>query len=107
MKETLSIPADQGEQLASRGDCLVASGRDSLEEEVRPRLPVSAAADFAQQPVVFGPMALEEETQVEQWCREQLPVLEQKRDQQTPNAPIAVEVRVDGLELDVRQADSH
>ena len=58
-------------------------------------------------PVVLGAVALEEEAEVQQRMRQQLPVLEQQRDQQTADAAVAIEIRVDGLELHVREADAH
>ena len=48
-------------------------------------------------------MALEEKAQVKQRLGEQLPVLQQERDEQATDAAVAVEKRVDSLELDVHE----
>jgi len=48
-------------------------------------------------------VALEEKAQVKQRLGEQLPVLQQERDEQATDAAVAVEKRVDSLELDVHE----
>ena len=48
-------------------------------------------------------MAFEEEAQVEERAREQAPVFEQQRHEQTTDASVAVEVGMDGLEPCVEQ----
>ena len=48
-------------------------------------------------------MALEEKAQVKQRLGEQLPVLQQERDEQATDAAVAVEKRVDSLELDMHE----
>ena len=42
----------------------------------------------------------------EQGTRQQSPVLEQHGDEQSPEAPVAVEEQVDGLELGMEQDDA-
>ena len=61
------------------------------------------AADAVEAPVVLGAVLLEEEAQVEERFAEQLPVLEQERDEEPPDAAVAVEVGVDCLELRVAE----
>src|SRR5205807_4929523 len=68
-----------------------------------PRFPIALQADRVEQPVVLGAVALEEKAQVQQRLGEQLPVLQQERDEQATDAAVAVEKRVDGLELDVHE----
>ena len=48
-------------------------------------------------------MALEEEAQIQERLGEQLPVLEQQRDEQAADAAIAVEIGMDGFELHVHE----
>ena len=78
---------------------------DPLEEEVEPLLPGAAQADALQQLVVALPVPLEEQAEIEERLapgpprRTAASVIEQSAD-----AAVAVEERVDGLELDVRQA---
>jgi hypothetical protein len=72
-------------------------------EERDPRIPGGFEADRVQQPVVLGAVALEEEAQIEERLGEQLPVLEQQRDEQAADATVAVEIGVDGFELHVHE----
>src|SRR5262249_15816244 len=47
------------------------------------------------------------QAQVQQRRRQQLPVLQQQRNKQPPNAPVPIEERMDRLELHVRQPRPH
>ena len=71
----------------------------------------TAATDrvsFGAQPaVVVVAVPLEEEAQVQERRRQELPVLEEQRDQQSSDAAVAVEVGVNGLELNVEQSRAH
>ena len=83
--------------------CVMAFGDHggALEEEGEPALEIALAADAVEAPVVLGAMLLEEEAQVQERFAQQLPVLEQERDEQAADAAVAVEGGVDCLELRV------
>ena len=55
--------------------------------------------------VVLAAVAFQEEAQVQQRALQHAALHEQQRDQQTPDTAVAVEERVDRLELSVRQSD--
>jgi hypothetical protein len=97
-----AITGHEDVKLAGRTDRLVPDRAHAVEEEVEPPLPVTLPANGVEPPVVVLAMAFEVEAQVEQRLREQLPVFEQKRDEETTDASIPVEVGVDGLEAEVR-----
>jgi hypothetical protein len=76
-QHTRPVVGDQREQLAGGGNCLVGDRGNAVEEEIEPALPVPSAANRAKAPVVVIAMPFEEEAEVEQRLRQQLPVLEQ------------------------------
>jgi hypothetical protein len=63
----LPVDGHQGEELAPGGDGLLRGGRDPVEEEVEPPLPVAVDPDGVQTAVVLGPVPLEEEAEVQEW----------------------------------------
>ena len=101
LKHPRAIRGDQGEQIPRGGNGLVGDARNAAQEEIRPPLPVPIGAHGAQAAVILVAMSLEEEAQIQERLREELPVLQKQRDQQPADAAVAVEVRVDGLELNV------
>ena len=106
-EDARAIVGDEREQLACGCDGLVGDRGDAVEEEVEPALPVALDAHGVEPTVVLFAMPLEEEAQVEERLGQQLPVLEQQRHEQAPDPAVAVEVRVDGLELHVQQPRAH
>src|SRR6266498_5290977 len=80
---------------------------DAAEEEPEPRLPVSVDPYGLQAVVVLGAVLLEEPAQVQERQREHLPLTEQERHEQPSDAPVAVEERVDRLELRVGEPGVH
>ena len=75
----------------------------------RPRatLPVSVRTHGRQPRVVLGLRPPERYAEVEQRLIEQAPVLDEQGDQQPPDAAVAVQERVDRLELHVREPGPH
>jgi hypothetical protein len=98
-----AVRGDEREQLPRGGDRLVGDRRDPVEEEVEPAFPVALYAHRVEATVVVLAVPFEEEAQVEQRLGQQLPVLEQQCHEQASDAAVAVEVRVDGLELHVQE----
>jgi hypothetical protein len=74
-----------------------------FQEERDPRFPVSVAADTIQEVVVRGAIPFEIEAEVEERVAEDPRLAEQQRDEETADAAVAVEKRMDRLELHVRQ----
>ena len=74
-----------------------------LQEELDPPLPVASEPDRHQPVVILGPVGLQVIAQVEQRALEDLPLAEQEGDQEPSHAAVAVDERVDGLELGVGQ----
>src|SRR5215208_67307 len=79
--------------------------RDACKKVNDPLLPFAPLARGEQSRVVLGAMPLEIGAEVEQWSAEQAPLAEQQRDEQSPDAPIAVEERMDCLELVVQHGE--
>ena len=73
--------------------------RNTDKEEVDPFTPLSDLTDSEHEPVVPLPMSLEIGAQVQQRLRQQAVVTKQYGDQQPANAAVAIEERMDGLEL--------
>jgi hypothetical protein len=93
-----AIRSHECEQIPCGGDRFVGDRCDPVEEEVEPALPVAIDPHGVEATMVVLAVPLEEEAQIEERLGQQLPVLEQQRHEQAPNAAVAVEVRVDGLE---------
>src|SRR6185312_15385129 len=76
---------------------------DSLQEEADPALPVARGPDPLEELVVALAVLLEVEAEVEERLPERTLVAENERDEEAPEPAVAVEERVNGLELDVDQ----
>src|SRR4051812_22816773 len=88
----------------ARGGGRRARDRDhTFEEELEPLFPRALRSDTLEVVVVGVPMLLEVEAQVQQRLREHLVGAEQQRDQEPTDAAVAVEKRMDRLELDVSE----
>ena len=74
-QHALAIGADECEDIPCGGDGFIGDPRHALEEEVSPRLPVTALSDLAEQAVVLGAVSLEKEAEVEERRLELLPML--------------------------------
>ena len=101
------MASDQGMDVAGNAHAIVGCDVHALQEERGPTFPVSGGAHGRQPRVVLGLRPPERHAEVEQWLFEQAPVLDEQRDQQPPNAAVAVQERVDGLELHVREPSAH
>ena len=78
---------------------------DPAQEKGEPCFPVAAFAHGLEMVVVRLPMLLEVVRQVEHGLVQHAALGQQERDQQPADAPVAVEKRVNGLELHVRERD--
>ena len=101
------VGSDDGEEFACGQDGFIRDGRDSVEEEDGPALPVTVGANRAKASVVLLAMALEEQAEVQERRTQETPMLEQERDQQPADATVSVEIGVDGLELRMGQTGTH
>jgi hypothetical protein len=102
-----AVARNEREELLRRLNSLVGDTANSIEEEVQPALPIPVQTHCVQPAVGLGPVPFEEERQVKERLAEQPPRLQQHADEQAFNAPVSVEVGVDGLQLDVDQACAH
>ena len=99
---------DEGELLGlERQLVLLGHDRDALEKKRKPTFPVAVGPHQGEPAVVFLPVDLEEEAQVEKRPREQLPMTQQQSDEETPETAVAVEIGMQRLELNVEQTDAH
>lgn len=86
------------------------SGRrafDTFQEEVNPCFPVAVLADAIEQFVVAAAVLLEEQAQLEQRLLQHPGIDQHQHDQQPAQSAVAVQKRVDGLELHVGQGGPH
>src|SRR5258706_8232748 len=81
--------------------------RNSLDEECQPILPCALGANPPQQIVVLISIALEIKAGIEKWLRQCALCAQQKCNQQSAKPAIAIEKRVNGLELNVHEASFH
>src|SRR5215211_4717402 len=86
---------------------LVAHLSDTPEKEREPSLPISAVAHGLQAVVILLAVLLEEVRQVEHRLVQRPVFGEEECDQQSPDAAVPVEERVDCLELRMRETDLH
>src|SRR5579883_1211296 len=73
------------------------------QEEVYPPFPIAILANSHEPIVVFGAMALKKIAQIEQGAVQHATATQQERDEEAPDAPIAIQERVNGLELSMGQ----
>ena len=92
------------EDAARCGRSLFGSVPDTGQEEFQPGLPLALRPHSVQQVVIGGPVLLEIEAQVEDWFAQHACGAQQKCDERPPQAAVAVEERVNRLELDVNQS---
>ena len=71
----------------------------AVEEELQPGSPLTVRTHALQQDVVLVAMALQIGGEVQQRARQTLAVDQEQRDKQPPQAAVAADERVDGLEL--------
>src|SRR6185437_12477622 len=104
--QTLDSASVGGRELqqAHRRRCRLCRARnDGICEEFKPCFPIACLAYAVQQFVVCLPVLLEVQAQVEQWLAQQSVVGELQRDEQAADASVAIEKRVNRLELHVRE----
>ncbi len=94
-------------QSPRRGHGAIGGDAHAFEEEVEPRLPVALAAHAVEQVVVGRAVPLQVEAEVEERLVQYRRATEHQRDEQPADATVAVEERVDGLELHVRESRTH
>ena len=89
------------------GDGSCRRALDAFEEEIDPGFPVALLAHAIEQLVVAAAVLLEEQAQIEQRLLQHASLDQHQHDQQPAQATIAVQKRVDGLELHVGQGGPH
>jgi hypothetical protein len=89
------------------GRSLVTDGVDAAKEEIEPALPISLVPHGLESIVVFLAMAPEEVRQIEDGLAQDLPLAQEKGDQEPTDPTVAVQKRVDSLELGVCESDPH
>jgi hypothetical protein len=82
----------------------VGGGFHAFQKKVHPGFPVSRGSDAVEQIVIHGAVFFEEEGEIEQGLREKAAMVEQQGNEQAAEATIAVEKRMDGLELHMGQS---
>ena len=88
---------------------ILGRGLHAFQEEVCPGFPVAMGANPVQQFVVHGPVLLEVEAEVQQRLGQEPALVQEHGNQQAPQAPVAIQKRVDGFKLHMRQCglDEH
>jgi hypothetical protein len=83
------------------GGChrFVPNDSNPLQEKFQPAFEITIHPDRVQETIVLRTMPLEVEAQIEKGLCQQLPVLEEQRDQKTTDAAVPVKVGVNGLEF--------
>ena len=74
-----------------------------LEKELNPPFPVTVVANGHEPVVILLPMGLEVVAQVQEWPIEHAAFAKQQRDEEAPDTSVAVEERMNRLELCVRE----
>ena len=92
------------EQSAGGVGGLVGGFFDALQEEIEPLFPGAVGADALEEFVVGAAVFFEKKAEIEERLGQDAVVAEQHRDEEAAGAAVAVEERVDGLELRVGEA---
>ena len=79
----------------------------ALKKKGEPRLPVSLFPDLLQQAVVLASMCLEKKAEVEKRLLQNTLYAKKECDQKAADTPVAIEKRVNGFELNVKQAGAN
>ncbi|MFN8422077.1 MAG: hypothetical protein U0470_01375 [Anaerolineae bacterium] len=85
-----AILVEQCDQASRRCDSAFGGVLHALEEVVDPCLPVTVLPNGVEQAIVFGPVRLEMEAEVEEGFTDDAGLTEEQRDEQTPDAPVSV-----------------
>jgi hypothetical protein len=101
--EAEAVLLEKIEQPAGAGDGLAGGLDDAGEEEREPLLPIAIQADVLKEFVVGLAVALEVKGEIEERLAEDTLRAENEGDEQTAETTIAIEERVNGLELDVSE----
>ena len=103
--DAATVCVELGDQLPGRLGGLVRCLGHAIQEEREPALPRSRLLHGLQQLVVQAAVLLQVKAEIEhRRTQDALLAQQQQRDQQSAKPPVAVEERVDRLELDVDQA---
>jgi hypothetical protein len=76
----------------------------ALQEEDQPRLPRPVVPDCLEGRVVLLTVLLEPEAEIEERAPQEAPLVQEERDEEPTDTTVAVEERVDGLELRMEHA---
>src|SRR5687767_2255899 len=105
--ELLTVPRDHLHDAACRIRRRACDVDHAFEEEAQPGFPRSLRANSLEMVVVSIAITLQIEAQVEQGPREYPLGDEQERDQEAANPAVAIEKRMDRLELSMSQSRPH
>ena len=81
--------------------CLLCRNRNSLDEECQPVFPCALSANALQQIVVLITIALQIKAGIQKWFCQSALCAQKKRDEQSSESAIAIEKRVNRLELNM------
>ena len=79
----------------------------TTQKKHQPIFPIPGVAHRLKVFVILGSMRFEEMRYIEDWSAKELPLAEEKSDQQSSNPTIAVKEGMDRLKLGMSQADSY
>ena len=100
------VSLEDGGQIARGRGGLFSGLRDAGQEELHPGLPRPSLADLLQERVIVVAPGFHEQAEIENWLPQHPGLTQDQRDEQSAQAPIAVEKGTDRLGLDVGQARS-
>ena len=83
---------------------LVGGLRDAIEKKLKPSLPGAVFANLLQQAIVVGAMGLQIEAEIEERLPQDVVDAQIQRHQEAADAAVAVQERMQGLELNMEQA---
>lgn len=102
------LPAVGSDQTGDGDDALLGLRRrdcHAFKKERHPRLPITLGADDRQTAVMLCLVLLQVAAEVHQRLGQQVPVFQQRGNQQAPDAPVAIQKWMGGLELRVDECD--
>ena len=101
--DLVAILARQVEKLLGRFHSLGGGDDNGLGKEIEPSFPIAGQTDIVEQLIVILTVGLEVEAEVEHRLPQHLLLAQEQSDQQTPQTAVAVQERVDRLELHMCQ----
>lgn len=93
----------EGEQAVRGVHCAGSGLLDAFEKEIQPRFPVAGVAHGVELAVVLGAVLFEIQREVQERLAQHAVVMQDQGDEEPSHAPVAIQKRVDGFELHVRE----